>query len=219
MLDPNLEELKDILKDQQEVHIEIGRVLKVGKSADRSVYRVQCQVIPDNFEVIARVTWSSVGDGEGVFHPIKEGDIVLLAFSGGGENAFVIKMLSSKTDFYPEMLDEGHSIFRALPDGKLYLGSQIKTLVQKIGSLNDPTENVVLGQVLKSLLSAMLAELALQAQNIIEHTHTGNAGFQTSPPLNASDFSDNKTEFEALQASPVDDELMLSDIFFTEKGS
>lgn len=217
--DSNLEQLKEILKDDRD-HMEVAEILQIGYSADRSVMRVLCRVIPDNYQIVARMTWDSIGDGEGLFSPINVTDLVLVAFaSGSPDNAFVIRRLTSKVDKYPEMIEEGHTSLRALPDKKLYLGSNLKTLVQKVGSLVDPTENIVLGQVLKQLLSEILAELALQAQNIIEHTHTGNYGLETSPPLNASDFADNKAVFEAKKASPVDDELILSDIFFTEKGN
>lgn len=217
MKDANLEELKNIFGDDRP-HLEVARVDEIAISNDNSVMRVRCTIVPDNFEVVARVTWDQVGEGDGDFGPINVTDLVLLGFTGDGQ-AFVMRRLSSKADKLPEMLNEGHSIKRALPGKKLYLGSNIKTLVQKVGSLVDPTENIVLGQVLKTLLSEILAELALQAQNIIEHTHTGNYGVETSPPLNATDFSDNKSVFEAKKASPVDDELMLSDIFFTEKGT
>jgi len=213
-----LNELKELLKDES-VHFEVARVQRLGFAKDRSVLRVACLVVPDNYEVIARVTWDGVGDGNGIFHPINPNDLVLIAFASGSEdNAFVIRRLTDKEDILPEMLVEGHTVVRSVPGKKLYMGGD-KTLVQKVGSLTDPTENVVLGQVLKQLLSDILAELALLSQNIIEHTHIGNLGFETTTPINDSDFSDNKVVFESKKASPVDDELILSDIFFTEKGN
>jgi hypothetical protein len=63
------------------------------------------------------------------------------------------------------------------------------------------TQNVVLGQILKTLFDNWLGYD--QAQ-----THTGNLGFPTSPPLNAA-------QYAAIQASPVDDETMLSEVVFT----
>ena len=64
-------------------------------------------------------------------------------------------------------------------------------------------ENMVLGQVFKALMSSTLQDIAV-------HKHIGNMGYLTSPPDNAADF-------EALKASPVDDEGVLSDIAFTQK--
>jgi hypothetical protein len=51
------------------------------------------------------------------------------------------------------------------------------------------------------------------------HTHVGNFGAPTSAPIEATDFTDHKDAFEAVKLSPVDDEAMLSDIAFTEKGA
>lgn len=214
-----LEELRELLAESK-THVEIGRILQKEFAPDRSVLRVKALILPENYEVIARVTWGSVGDGDGIFGPIKEGDLALFVMADGDEDeTFCIARFSSKIDKIPEMAVEDHTVVRAIPEKKLYLGSDTKTLVQKNGSLTDPLENVVLGQVLKTLLVDILSELSLLSQNIIEHTHIGNLGIQTTVPNNNPDFEDNKSVFDAKKASPVQDELILSDIFFTEKGN
>lgn len=64
-------------------------------------------------------------------------------------------------------------------------------------------ENFVLGQVFKTFANNLL-------QAIAEHTHIGNLGYETSPP-------DNAEAFVELQASPINDEEILSDQIFGVK--
>ena len=83
----------------------------------------------------------------------------------------------------------GHIVY--LSETKMQFGSKTSA------------ENMVLGQVFKAPMSSTLQDIAV-------HKHIGNMGYLTSPPDNAADF-------EALKASPVDDEGVLSDIAFTQK--
>lgn len=75
-----------------------------------------------------------------------------------------------------------------LKSGKILLGSKTAT------------ENLVLGQVFKTMMSTLLDAIA-------NHTHPG-LGYQPS----------NFADFEALKYSPIEDEAILSDEVFTEKG-
>jgi hypothetical protein len=83
----------------------------------------------------------------------------------------------------------GHVIY--LSQSKLQFGSKASA------------ENMVLGQVFKKLMHDLLKELQLEQ-------HIGNLGYLTSVPQNAD-------KYAALQTSPVDDGLVLSDKAFTEK--
>lgn len=82
-----------------------------------------------------------------------------------------------------------------MKNGKILLGKASKSAA----------ENLVLGQVFKTMMDTLLTAIAA-------HTHIGNLGYDTSPPKNAADFND-------IKASPIDDNKILSDIVFTEKGS
>lgn len=87
--------------------------------------------------------------------------------------------------------ENGHRI--QLKKDKIQIGS---------GSSSNP---LCLGDETKKALSDIL-------QALIAHTHVTSApGAPTSPPINAA-------QFTAVKASPVDDEKMLSDLVFTEKG-
>lgn len=74
----------------------------------------------------------------------------------------------------------------------------------RIGS-DGATENFVLGQVFKQFASDLLTELA-------QETHiSGLPGYPTSPPQNAE-------QYNALKATPIDDDAILSDKIYGEKG-
>jgi hypothetical protein len=73
----------------------------------------------------------------------------------------------------------------------------------KIGS-KAAGENAVLGQVFKQFASDLLGILQIE-------THiTGVPGYSTSPPEQTADYA-------ALQASPINDEAVLSDYIFVDK--
>lgn len=72
----------------------------------------------------------------------------------------------------------------------------------QLGS-SSAANNLVLGDLLNDFLSRLL-------DLIINHTHIGNLGYATSPPLNSADFV-------AIKATDVTSEIMLSDTQFTEK--
>lgn len=80
----------------------------------------------------------------------------------------------------------GHALY--LSRNKIQLGTEASS------------ENLVLGQVLKTMLSALLDAVA-------NHTHAGIG----APPTNAAAFT-------SLKSSPVDDGAMLSNVAFTERG-
>lgn len=218
-LDPDIEFLREVLGDDK-VHLEIARVRQVSMASDLSVLRCLCLVIPDNFEVIARVAWDSVGPNSGIFAPPAVDDLVLVAFttSGESESAFIIKRLSSKVDTIHEAVREGNTVIRALEGKKLYIGSDTKTLIGKIQDMAEYTENLVLGQELKTLLTDMLTTMAALAQVGSSHTHIGNLGINTSPPVETADYLDKKSQFDQQRSSKVESEQILSDVVFTHKG-
>lgn len=80
-------------------------------------------------------------------------------------------------------LEEGESA--------VYSVGGYKVLVQNgelfIGK-GEVLEHMVVGETLKQFLIALIAAL-------VAHTHEGNLGIETSPPLNASDIQETQTDF------------------------
>lgn len=109
-------------------------------------------------------------------------------------------VLGHRANDIPTDLAEGEAILYDSTGRQI----RVKDGVIKVGSPNS-AENLVLGKVFQTMMSTVLQALA-------DHVHITSApGFPTSKPTNANVFSDQK-------ASPVDDNKVLSDISFTEKG-
>lgn len=147
-----LEELKEVFRDDRQ-HIGIGKIKKLALLSDKSALRVQVAMWPDEErEIIATMSWDAVGPDSGNFtFPVVD-DLVLVAFAEGDpDQAFVIKRLTSKTDTIPPKATEGHSVMQALAGKKAYVASDDKILLGKRNS--EPTEPLVLGNVLKTFLT------------------------------------------------------------------
>ena len=125
--------------------------------------------------------------------------------------------MTSSEDKLPLKATEGHLVLKAKSGKQLWITSNNKILLSK--GDGTPAQNLVLGQVLKTLLSTVLEKLADLSDKVSTHKHIGNLGYPTGSPLTSGDFADLKGDFDVLKESPVDDSAILSDIAFTEKGS
>ena len=211
----DLEALKDILKDDK-LHIGIGIIKRLHLASDRSYLKVSLSVLPEQREIIATMTWENVGPDSGDFEFPSQNDLVLFAQAEGDDDqAFVIKRLTSREDKIPAEAATGDKVHRAKAGKKYWNVSDTNIYLSRSGTV--PTENLVLGQELKALMSDILAQLAIHAQTTGGHDHIGNLGFKTTPPNQAGDYTTIETAYNDLKASPVDDETILSDLAFTEK--
>lgn len=211
----DIESLKQLL-DTDKVWIGVGVILKLELAEDRSAWLAKIRVIPGDYQVVSRMTWDSVGPNSGIFGPAQLGDLVLIAFDPDINESFVIRRLSSKEDMIPKQAGEGHTVIKSNPGKNTHIASDAKLLLGRLTE-TDPSEPLVLGKVLKTLLSYILDELSKQAEKISLHKHVGNLGAPTSPPDIAADFLVFKTNFTTKKSSPVDDGLINSDVAFTEK--
>lgn len=201
MRPPGLEELREIFKDDR-LHLAVGIVQSLELPADRSELKVTVNVLPEQIPMICRMTWEAVGPNAGIYQFPQQNDLILLGYLEGHEDeAFVLKRLSSKEDKIPLQAVDGATVIRAIAGKKAHLISDTAIFLGRGGS--DPGERLVLGEIFKAAYSE---HLDIDAK----HKHIGNMGFVTTPPVTAS-------EYEALKASPVDDDGMLSDVAKTEK--
>lgn len=212
----DLEAIREVFKDRR-VHLALGRITQLSLSSDRSCLMVMVSIFPDEQEIVARMTWESVGADAGIFSFPVAGDLVLVAFAEGDYNqALVIKRLTSAVDKIPVNAGSGDTVVKALSGKNTWITGQRVNLTKGDTA---PTEPVPLGLVLVSLLSYVLDELSTMANSIALHTHVTSApGAPTSVPIQAADFITNDSHFAAKKASPVDDHAVLSDVSFTEKG-
>ena len=198
----DLEALRSIFADDR-LWIVLAVIKKLDLSTDRSVLWADVSILPEERTITARMTWEDVGAGSGIISFPQVNDLVLVAMADGDEEqAFVIRRLTGTDQKIPLQAAEGDTAVVAKEGKRLWLTSAEKVFLSKAET--EPEENFVLGQVFKQLMVDLLQELAI-------HTHTsGPPGSPTSPPLDAA-------QFQALKASPVQDEAVLSDTIFGEK--
>jgi uncharacterized protein involved in type VI secretion and phage assembly len=224
-----LEDLKQILKDDS-LHLFLGQIKRLHLAGDRSYLKVEVNVWPEDRSIIAEMSWDSVGPESGFYAFPAVGDAVLCCSAeGDADQSYVIKRLSSRADKIPNTATSGDTVLRALSGKKEWLTSDTRVNVSRGDT--EPTENLVLGQRMKTTYSDHLGKLITYLEKVIDymskfeqHKHIGNAGFYTVVPDNASDVAalrseleTLKTETNSLKSSKVDNEFILSDLSFTEK--
>lgn len=196
----NLSELREIF-DNGKLHLAVGKIEQLEVAGDRSVLRCVARILPDNIRMVASVSWESVGPDAGIFQFPSINDLVIIGYLDGNENeAFVLKRLTSKEDNIPIQALSGHVVVKALSGKKAFLNSDTEINLTRE---NPGNERLVLGDTFKAAYSE---HLAIDAA----HTHIGNLGYPTQVPIQES-------QYTAIKTSPVDDDLMLSDIAKTEK--
>lgn len=227
----DLEALKMIFKDQR-VHLAIATIKKVSVASDRSFVKCLVEILPEKREVVARMTWPSTGPEAGFYDLPEKNDLVLVGFADGNNDyAFIITRMTSTVDKIPLRSVGGDLVVKSKAGKKAWFTGRLKAFITQGDTV--PTENLVLGQQLKTLLIDLLAKVSelstkcdsLSAE-IATHQHPGNLGYPTGQPYTSSQFNNLATQFNGIAAdfddlssSPVQDEVILSDFAFTEKGT
>lgn len=210
-----IEDLKAVLNDNK-LHVGLGMVKRLHLAEDRSNLKVTLEVFPELREIVAEMTWENVGPDSGDFEFPSPGDMCLFCQAEGEEEyAFVVKRLTSEEDKIPEEATTGDKVNRARATRKYWNISDTAIYLARQGS--EPTENLVLGQIFKTLMQNTLTSLKDHAQTDSEHRHIGNFGYWTSKPDQELVYLQRKTEYDSYKTSPVDDEAVLSDLSYTEK--
>lgn len=210
----SLEELREIFRDQR-LHVECGLITSLEVAQDRSKLRVGVNIVPEGNPVEAEMSWDLVGPDFGIFQFPSLNDLVLVAFCGGSEDeAIVIRRLTSKEDKIPVRAVDGHLVMAARPGTHTDVNSDTKINLTRQG---EGDEQLVLGNTFKAAYSSHLGEHVLHADHSAKHKHIGNLGYYTAVPDLAAQFNLVKQNVQDIKDSPVDDELILSDLSYTEK--
>lgn len=210
-----LETIKDILKDDS-LHICIGKITNLYPADDRSYLKCRVVVFPEMRPIIATMTWDCVGPDSGEFQfPVADDMVLLAQAEGDDDQAYIIKRLTSRADKIPAIALTGDKVKKTLNGKKFWNISDTRINLSR--SETEPTENLVLGQTFKQFASELLATLKVNSQNSADHVHIGNLGYYTFKPNLETEFLNRKEEYDTLKQSPIDDEVVLSDLSFTEK--
>lgn len=212
-----LEEIREMMKDNS-LHVAIAKIKALNIAGDGSVLNVEAEILPDEREIVARMTWECVGPESGFFcFPAVE-DLVLVAFTENEDQAFVIRRMTSKADKIPETAKDSSMVMKALAGKRVWITSDNKILLSKGDT--EPTENLVLGQVFKTFMADYITEIKTLIEAMKVETHLGALpGFPTGVPINAATYETQKLAIDALKTGKIDSEDILSDISFTEKGT
>jgi len=210
-----LETIKDILKDES-LHICVGKIAKLHIADDRSYLKCTVTIFPEMRNIIATMTWECVGPDSGEFtFPVQDDMVLVAQAEGDDDQAYIIRRLSSRADKIPAIALTGDKVHKTLNSKKFWNISDTRINLSR--SETEPTENLVLGQIFKQFASELLATLKVNSQNSADHVHIGNLGYYTFKPNLETEFLNRKEEYDTLKQSPIDDEVVLSDLSFTEK--
>lgn len=201
----DLELLREIFKDAR-LHVGLGTIAQLGMAADGSALRVMVNLLPENRQIVAQMTFADVYS---VTIPEIDDLAVVVFVDGHPDDAWVLKLCNTNEEPIPLFARAGNTMIAPRQGRKVGIGR----------STAIPTEPLVLGTVLQTLLTNVLAKLEDLSDKIANHAHIGNLGYQTSIPLTSAEFLTLEADFLSYKESPVQDGLVLSDIAFTEKGS
>lgn len=145
----DLEFLREMFKDSR-LHVGIGTIVDLGLSTGLGILRVKVNLLPENREIIAEMTFSDVNS---VTFP-EINDLAIVAFvDGHPDEAFVIKLVNNSEEQIPTFARSGHTVTYSRPGKKAYLGSDTKVGIGRPDV--EPTEPLVLGTVLQTYLEAL----------------------------------------------------------------
>jgi hypothetical protein len=221
-----LEDLRELFKDKR-IYFHICKVKKLGVASDRSILRVQVEVLDDltevSREIIAVMTWDAVGTDSGEYEFPSTDDLVLVAQTeGNSDAAYVIKRLSSKADRIPQKATEGHKVSKARSGKKYYIASNAGIHICK--SDNDGTEPLVLGNTLKTALGNLIDKI----NEMIDKITGSPLTISSSPgmpsiiyPQLVTDLNAVKSDLNTLKGTYVTTAStnIVSQIAFTERGN
>ena len=237
-----LDDMKAILRDDSLV-ISLAIVKGIHLAKDNSFLRCTVQLMPHGNEIISTYTFDSTGPNAGIYMFPVINDMVLVAFSENEDESYIIRRLNSKEDLIPINAIDGSLTLRSLATKMSWLVSDTKILLSR--GEQEPTENLVIGQVFKAVYASHLVELGNNLTKLIDlvgklssqrttdstHTHIGLLGVPVAPPTESpamiaekalldtlkAEIETIKTDVETIKTDQVESDNILSDLAFTEK--
>ena len=179
---PDLEVLRTIFKDNR-VHLAVGIVKQVEPSPTRSDCRCKVSIYPEEYPVVAKTSFPLVGPASGVVQLPQVDDFVIVAFMTQTDQPYIIARLNSPEDTLPLQSLLGHLVLRALSGKPARLESDEAVYIGD-GGLLDPTQPLVLGNVLKDQQVALyqsFTDLVDKLDAILDTIIAGPIAVTTTP--------------------------------------
>lgn len=185
-------------------HIGIGVVTQMEMVEDASELRVLVNLLPENREVVAVMSFADVYD---VTFP-EMNDLLVVAFvDGEPDGAHVIARFSSDEEPIPVLARTGDSVKYARTGKKMFIGSDTKIGIARPDK--NPTQPLVLGTVMQAFMDAVL-------NAILNASQVGQSAMGPvflDPALRASLVSIKSQYVDTAGTN------FLSQIAFTERGN
>ena len=204
-----LELLREIFKST-DLHIGVGTITQLGISQSKAVLRVMVNLLPENRQVVAQMTFADVYS---VTFP-EINDLAIVLFSDGHpDNAWGVKVCNSKEEPIPLFATTGNTM----------ISPRLGKLVGVGRATVTPTEPFVLGNVLLSGLTNLIARLDATLSRLQSGVICwGSLGDLSYPhPLFISDISAIQEDLADMKEQYIDTAStnILSQIAFTERGA
>lgn len=213
----HLQLLRELMRERSPL-LSMARITEIlPQTEGREVLECEIEMISDGAVLNVTLAWPGTGVDRGIFFPPKVDDWVIVAFVDKQVNfGYIIARLSNTVDKVPAEVFDGHAVLRS-NEGKNLIAKGTKIL---LGQAEDaPAENFVLGQVFKTYASSLLEILSDLLEIMAMETHISSApGGISSPPQQAAQYQALKVKIDNLKQTPIDDDKILSDFIFGEKG-
>lgn len=204
-MNADLEFLRELFKDDR-LHVGIGTITKLGAAIDSSALRVQVNLLPEEREIVCMMTWDDIGR---ITFPEVD-DLCLVNFCDGHpDEAHVVRILTTNEEKISAFAMLGHTITNSRPGKKNYIGSDTKVGIGRIDV--EPTEPLVLGSVLITLLGAVLDAFTQNAATL-GADNTTSATITLNPAI-VTALAQAKAQYLTAPATNI-----ASQISFTERG-
>lgn len=214
-MNADLEFLRSVFADDR-LHIGIGTITQLGLSQDQNLLRCQVNLLPENREVVCMMSWDDIGR---ITFPEVD-DLVLVAFvDGHPDEAHVFRVLTNSDEPISAFARLGHTITNSRPGKKNYIGSDTKVGIGRIDV--EPTEPLVLGNVMLSAITQLLAgiEACVTAINTMgNNVNTLGSALSLPPFYTGPAMPDPLPSFQSTYISSASSNIV-SQIGFTERGS
>lgn len=205
----DLELFKQMLKDDS-IHLTVAQVARVNLAQDKSIAFLECIDVINGQELVCMMTWDSIGNGTASGDLPDPKDLYLVGYSNSNYNqAFAIKRMSSKAEKIPKQITDGHHAVMAKTGKQLHLTSDTKINLGLGNPNSAPTEPVVLGNVLKSLMNDFI--------NAILNATPGIGVSSMGPVMLNPALRTQLTQIQTQYLSTTSTNI-LSQLVFTERG-
>ena len=212
----DLASLREIFKAGSPISLVVIKQVEITEELDE--IRCLCEALPENNEIVARISFPSCSQGNGFFALPNANDFGICVFSDD-DTPIIVGFLSNSDDLIPEQVKDGDVVLKCLK--KLHIAAT-KINLGKADPSAEPDEPLPLGNVLLEYFT----EIHTRLDAIIDAIVAGPVAIDsiggqcpTNPALITA-LNAEKTLLGTAKSTYVDTDSsnVVSQIAFTERG-